>query len=144
MKPQLGGEGIGKEKAETHHVLALDGVRGLAILAVLGSHLLLSNNVASSAILQLLLNIRDLLWVGVTLFFSLSGFLITGILFDTLGSENYFRTFFGRRALRIFPLYYGVVFRVALADAPASSGLAWPSMASADVHDQHAVCDGMG
>jgi peptidoglycan/LPS O-acetylase OafA/YrhL len=128
VKSRLGGEDAGRVNAESRHVLALDGVRGLAILAVLGSHLLISNNVATSAFVQLLLNIRDLLWVGVTLFFSLSGFLITGILFDTLGSENYFRTFFGRRALRIFPLYYGVVLGLLLLTRPLHldwNGQAW-------------------
>jgi peptidoglycan/LPS O-acetylase OafA/YrhL len=100
------------------HVLALDGVRGLAILAVLAIHLLQSNDRSSSLILQTLLSIRGLLWSGVTLFFSLSGYLITGILFDTLGSEGYFRTFFARRALRIFPLYYGVLLMLLLLTSP--------------------------
>ena len=106
------------DSVEKSHIRALDGVRGLAILAVLGSHLLLSNNLSSSVIIQGLLDIRDLLWTGVTLFFALSGYLITGILFDTRGTEGYFRTFFGRRALRIFPLYYGVVLGLLLMTKP--------------------------
>ena len=66
------------------HLPALDGVRGLAILLVLVAHLMLFNNHTGSRFGDSLSALRGLGWVGVDLFFVLSGFLITGILYDTL------------------------------------------------------------
>jgi peptidoglycan/LPS O-acetylase OafA/YrhL len=91
------------------HLPALDGVRGLAILLVLCFHLFWSNSHTGSRLFNLFANIRISSYIGVNLFFVLSGFLITGILLDTLHTPHYFKTFYARRALRIFPLYYGVI-----------------------------------
>ena len=88
------------------HTPALDGIRGIAIILVLIDHLFGSNNSTGSALFNLLAAIRQSTWVGVNIFFVLSGFLITGILWDTLHKPNFFRNFYARRTLRIFPLYY--------------------------------------
>jgi len=89
------------------HVPALDGVRGLAIAMVLALHFLSANNQTGRPFFDFISAITTSLWIGVDLFFALSGFLITGILFDSLHKNGYFRNFYARRALRIFPLYYG-------------------------------------
>lgn len=107
MKPTPPVEIAGPSRS---HVPALDGVRGLAILLVLVSHLMLFNNHTGSWFGDSLSALRGLGWVGVDLFFVLSGFLITGILYDTLHDPHYFRSFYMRRFLRIFPLYYGFLF----------------------------------
>jgi len=87
----------------------LDGLRGLAIALVLAHNLDMLDD-APSLVTRLLNFGFDSGWTGVQLFFVLSGFLITGILLDTRRSANYFSSFFGRRVLRIFPLYYGSLF----------------------------------
>jgi peptidoglycan/LPS O-acetylase OafA/YrhL len=77
----------------------LDAVRGIAILLVL------IHNTDSFPSLHLR-TISAYGWMGVDLFFVLSGFLITGILLDTKRSNSYFKNFYARRCLRIWPLYY--------------------------------------
>jgi peptidoglycan/LPS O-acetylase OafA/YrhL len=84
---------------------ALDGVRGVATLMVLESHFLFSETYGHAWWFK----IPYLGWLGVDLFFMLSGFLITGILLQSKGQPNYFREFYKRRLLRIFPLYYAVL-----------------------------------
>jgi peptidoglycan/LPS O-acetylase OafA/YrhL len=104
-----------KSPPEPHHNPALDGIRGLAILCVLGHHLIYVNQQASGSVYVWSRALVDSLWLGVDIFFALSGFLITGILVRTLNAPGYFRNFYGRRTLRIFPLYYFVLFIVILA-----------------------------
>jgi peptidoglycan/LPS O-acetylase OafA/YrhL len=87
------------------HVPELDGLRGIAILMVTAFHFSIVFAGATGPVRHL----RTLLvpgWSGVDLFFALSGFLITGILIDTKGTVSFFRRFYIRRALRIFPVYY--------------------------------------
>lgn len=105
------------------HLVPLDGVRGLAILAVMCSHLFAVNFAGSSLGIRLLGQVFYYGWMGVDLFFVLSGFLITGILLDSREDPGYFRKFYMRRVLRIFPLYYGVLFLL-LALTPAL-GIQW-------------------
>jgi peptidoglycan/LPS O-acetylase OafA/YrhL len=89
------------------HIPALDGIRGTAILLVLVVHLFESNNQTGSRLFDVIQRIFASTYIGVNLFFALSGFLITGILLDTLHISHFFKTFYARRSLRIFPLYYG-------------------------------------
>jgi peptidoglycan/LPS O-acetylase OafA/YrhL len=100
------------------HIPALDGIRGLAILLVLFFHLFASNPETGSRLLDLLNQFRESCYLGVNLFFVLSGFLITGILLDTRTRPHFFKTFYARRALRIFPLYYGVLVVLLLLTRP--------------------------
>jgi peptidoglycan/LPS O-acetylase OafA/YrhL len=71
---------------------ALDGVRGIAILLVILFHY----------------GLLGCGWIGVQLFFVLSGYLITSILLKERKTSlsNYLKRFYWRRSLRIFPLYY--------------------------------------
>jgi len=101
-------------------IIELDGLRGLAVISVVLAHYFGEVNHR--------IFVFDLGWLGVDLFFVLSGFLIGGILIDNRGSASFFSTFYIRRALRIFPIYY-LVLVLALAFSDAARGHSW-----ADLH----------
>lgn len=91
------------------HFPALDGLRGLAILLVIAHNVQMLDAHEMSIAVKATFLAYNVGWIGVQLFFVLSGFLITGILIDTLGQPHALRNFIARRALRIFPLYYAAL-----------------------------------
>jgi len=96
-----------KDKAQYFPIL--DGVRGFAALFVCFAHFMQVDEQAmyeNKILGSFIFKISELGLSGVHLFFVLSGFLITKILLDNRKSEKYFISFYGRRMLRIFPLYY--------------------------------------
>jgi len=95
------------EMAQNNHYPELDGVRGIAILLVMGTHFVAFE--AWTLVDRVAVKVAGFGWMGVDLFFVLSGFLITGILLDTRETNRYWSTFYARRALRIFPLYFAVI-----------------------------------
>jgi peptidoglycan/LPS O-acetylase OafA/YrhL len=81
------------------YIPELQGLRGLAVLAVVVYHChprLEGTWIYYASLWG---------WAGVNLFFALSGFLITAILLETREKPRFFRNFYGRRALRIWPVY---------------------------------------
>jgi peptidoglycan/LPS O-acetylase OafA/YrhL len=84
--------------AENRYIKSLDGVRAIAIVLVMSLHT----------------GIMHFGWLGVQLFFVLSGYLITGILWKEKDRSapvfQKVKKFWVRRALRIFPLYFGYLF----------------------------------
>jgi peptidoglycan/LPS O-acetylase OafA/YrhL len=89
-------------------VPALDGIRGLAVCLVMVSHFALHGGMQASnyPLDRMFLRLTSSAWIGVDLFFVMSGFLITSILWNSREKEGYFRVFYARRILRIFPLYF--------------------------------------
>jgi peptidoglycan/LPS O-acetylase OafA/YrhL len=97
------------------YIPELQGLRGLAVLAVVIYHChprLAGTPVYYASLWG---------WAGVNLFFVLSGFLITSILLESRNQEKYFRNFYGRRALRIWPVYV-LVLVVCYLNAPWFTG----------------------
>ena len=100
------GERAPSEAHAPARIYELDGFRATAVLAVLFHHLFYGwNTPALSYVPGVIRAVLSRGWLGVDLFFVLSGFLITGILLDSKSSEHYFRNFYTRRILRIVPLY---------------------------------------
>jgi peptidoglycan/LPS O-acetylase OafA/YrhL len=103
----------------SRQILELDGFRAIAILWVLLLHFVYgwppTPPTALSRVPLIFVGAVSHGWLGVDLFFILSGFLITGILIDARGRPKYFRNFYARRALRILPLYLICIAAMALA-----------------------------
>ena len=102
------------------HLAELDGLRGVAIFLVILHHFwpAVGPLVSWKPVIHLG-------WMGVDLFFVISGFLITGILLDTRGEPGYFRNYFARRALRVFPLYYLLVITAFVVIPWVQAGTFW-------------------
>ncbi|MEO6222670.1 MAG: acyltransferase [Vicinamibacterales bacterium] len=96
------------------YVPELDGLRAIAVLLVVIFHCR-TIAMAGTGAQHFYVSLAEAGWIGVDLFFVLSGFLITGILVDTVGTAGYFRSFYIRRILRIFPLYFAALAVYALA-----------------------------
>lgn len=93
------------------HMPELDVLRGVAILAVILDHGLYWSGASaqSGSFAHLIIQATSAGWLGVNLFFVLSGFLITGILLDTKFSPTYYRRFYLNRACRILPAYFAML-----------------------------------
>jgi len=115
-----------EERAETQRIGALDGLRSIAILLVLMRHFVIGGD-PNHGIRSIAYKVADAGWVGVDLFFALSGFLITGILLRSRDLPRRFFNFYMRRTLRILPLYYvalAIVFLIVPAIAAACERIA--------------------
>lgn len=109
------------EISASRYVPALDGLRAIAVLLVIGSHYW---HIFARGPYDLFGKLAQWGLTGVDLFFVLSGFLITGILFDARGGRACLRNFYARRVLRIFPLYYCTLVLIYLV-LPAFHLTAW-------------------
>jgi peptidoglycan/LPS O-acetylase OafA/YrhL len=110
MKPGApGAPGAGNRQLPAgSRLLPLDGLRGLASLSVIACHMWPNDYERRALPFRLVQAVVKFGWSGVDLFFVLSGFLITGILLRSKAATpaRYFGVFYGRRFLRVFPIYY--------------------------------------
>lgn len=84
---------------------SLTDLRGIAALLVMTMHFFNQLDI-NMPLLSVFYELSKIGQTGVTLFFVLSGFLITRILINSKEQSSYFKNFYIRRTLRIFPLYY--------------------------------------
>lgn len=89
---------------------ALDGVRGIALVSVLLHHFTVGHAPPRTAAERCFYWLSDAGWIGLDVFFALSGFLITSLLLEAPKGPGYFWKFYARRFLRITPLYYLALF----------------------------------
>jgi len=97
-------------------VVELDGLRGLSALAVVVAHFFGETQHGYRSLAAG--------WIGVDVFFVLSGFLIGSIILSQTGEPGFLKAFYIRRAARIIPIYFAVVF-LTLAAVALTQGQLW-------------------
>ncbi|HKY73215.1 MAG TPA: acyltransferase [Nitrospira sp.] len=130
--------------ADTSHgrILELDGFRAAAVLMIFVHHLFFGwplDPAAFSWMPRVVVEAIAHGWLGVDLFFILSGFLITGILLDSRQSAHYFRNFYMRRTLRIVPLYFTCILLMSFAYPGAGAYFVLSLLFLANFHYQFGV-----
>jgi peptidoglycan/LPS O-acetylase OafA/YrhL len=97
---------------------AFDGIRGYGFLLVFIIHYFPPYQLTQvgSISSRTLKGMESVAFFAVPMFFVLSGYLIGGILLNTQNREGYFRVFYSRRVIRIFPLYYFTLLVIACID----------------------------
>jgi peptidoglycan/LPS O-acetylase OafA/YrhL len=102
---------------------ALDGLRAFSVFFVIFEHVTLNKTALS--------HFHG--WLGVDIFFVLSGFLITGLLFreERIAGHVDMMGFYIRRAFRILPLYWLVLVAYVVSLQPAAQALKWFQMKAA-------------
>jgi peptidoglycan/LPS O-acetylase OafA/YrhL len=114
------------ERGFRGHIREFDGLRGLGLIAVLVEHFAPR---ATQGTLYFQLKFTG--WIWLESFFVLSGFLIAGILLDARHEPRFFRNFFIRRSLRVFPLYYAVLLAGTAALLLANGGAGYRALVDA-------------
>lgn len=108
-------EATGRRK----YMPSVEGIRGYGFLLVFVIHYLPAIRLTQqgSTAYRVLLGAQEIAYFSVPMFFVLSGYLIGGILYGTRNREGYFRVFYSRRVIRVFPIYYFALLVIALGDA---------------------------
>jgi peptidoglycan/LPS O-acetylase OafA/YrhL len=121
---------VDEKRPVNRHIPLLDGLRGLAIIAVVVCHVnwAFGGPFIPGRVNGPLATVFGWGWIGVDLFFVLSGFLITGILYDAKGCAGYFRNFYARRTLRIMPLYFGFLLFIVVLNRLHATFAPWLSL----------------
>jgi peptidoglycan/LPS O-acetylase OafA/YrhL len=104
--------------SKPEHIPGLDGIRGCSFLAVFLPHYLspLIAQYQSGPWITAINCVKDLTFLAVPMFFVLSGYLIGGIIFRSRNREGFFSVFYGRRMLRVLPVYYLTLIVVTIID----------------------------
>lgn len=124
----------------------LDTLRGVAILGVVLLHGFFwqYSGYHFGKTARAFLSLTQPGWLGVNLFFVLSGFLISGILFDSKNKADYYRRFYTRRALRILPAYYSLLILLAVLGQASTGYLALGFVYLANVPEFFGVAQAYG